>query len=298
MTQASQKIKRSALLLVRAFGKASWLPEGLRRRFVNQLFPLQKAPHESFTVKFRGNSIFLQLDDFIDNRIFFYNKYEEAELDFIRFAAQRYGCGFAVDIGANSGIHTIEMSRVFRHVQAFEPLPSVREKLLKRLDDNGVSNVTVFDFALGSEEGRFDYYVDTESMNRGMGSFDRAHNAAGVVVDAFEVRRGDEVFDSTQEIIDFIKIDVEGWEPEVLIGLIGTIGRCAPVLMFELTKSSVNRPSFNEAFDRLKAEGYNFYFIKHNSKKFQRYSFDLLSVRSLEPAIGGSNYVAIPKDSA
>lgn len=286
-------IHRSILLAARRLGTAQWVPLRARRGVIKRCFPIARAPAETFNISFRGNIIAVSLDDFIDNRIFFYNEYENAELDFIKYSALMYGSSCALDVGANSGIHTLEMSRVFRSVKSFEPFKQVREKLSQRLEVNSINNVFVASYALGSNSGVLDYYANPASINKGMGSFDHNHDLSSIKINSFEIKTGDEAL-SGQPSVDFVKIDVEGWEPEVLLGLIETIRRCLPVLMFELTKSSIAKPSFRTAISELKAEEYRFYEIEKSKKPVSSRTFSLLEVADFTPRTEGTNYAAIP----
>ena len=282
---------RLALQSARIFGKAKWIPKRFRRSLLKWMYPISRAPAESFNIIFRKHTIDVYLQDFIDNRIFFYNEYETAELNFINFAAREHGAELAVDIGANSGIHTLEMSRSFKSVIAFEPYPKVRKKLERRLRQNSIQHVSVHGFALGLEDELLDYYVDTESSNSGMGSFDRNHDPLSTVLDAFEVKMGDAVLVSQQKI-DLVKIDVEGWEPQVILGLRKTVERSRPVIMFEVTPSSLANTLFNEAVTFLKNSEYVFYLLRTPRSIFSK-GFEMIEVTEFSPKSGGSNYVAI-----
>lgn len=130
-----------------------------------------------------------------------------------------------IDIGAHIGTFAVPISRFVARVVAFEPSPETFATLMRNVAQNNCS-VDARNKALGAREGRGS--IEPRS----------ATNAA-----ANSLILGDDVEISTldKEIIhaDFIKIDVEGMEAEVLAGGAGLIGRSLPVVFFELNLSQL-----------------------------------------------------------
>ncbi len=126
-----------------------------------------------------------------------------------------------LDIGAHHGFYTLLASRkvgIQGKVVAFEPSPRERQRLLWHLRLNRCGNVQVEGLALGSYEGKTSLYV-VNGRDTGCNSL-RPPNVAeptGVVrvpvlpLDSYLRRHG-------IEQIDFVKMDVEGAEIEVLYG--------------------------------------------------------------------------------
>lgn len=124
----------------------------------------------------------------------------------------------AVDVGAHIGIWSINMASVFNRVLAFEPVKENYECLKK----NVPSNVITEPFALGSgliDELRIELFPD----NSGKSHIAVNHGKF------IEVRPLD-YYDLN---IDFLKIDVEGYELYVLQGAIDTLNRCKPLVVIE-----------------------------------------------------------------
>jgi FkbM family methyltransferase len=120
----------------------------------------------------------------------------------------------ALDVGAHRGILTKVMAKIFRLVWAFEPGPEY-----SKIERPG--NVLVSRAALGSR-------VCQVSMADGNHNTGQRHvtKALGGSVRMTTLDRC--CFEP-----DFIKIDVEGMEYDVLMGGEDTIRRCRPVVMFE-----------------------------------------------------------------
>ena len=129
--------------------------------------------------------------------------------------------GVAIDGGAHRGIWTRILSDRFAKVYAFEPWT---DNFLKIPD---MGNVTKVNCALGLKEGTF--LMSPGKDNTGQMHFTseiadiRSGNAASVIK-----------LDSLDLDIDFLKLDVEGYELFALPGAKETIERCKPAIMVEM----------------------------------------------------------------
>lgn len=162
--------------------------------------------------------------------------YEPEELEIIRQHCPKDAV-FA-DIGANIGNHSLFALKMLgvRKLIPFEPNPVAIAVLTSNLGLNG-------------ELGRCDL------SHLGLGLSDRAQDGLSMEYDQpktnlgggrmvaggdLRVIRGDEAL--ADETVDFIKIDVEGMEMQVLGGLAGTIARCRPIFFIEVDEQ--NRDAF------------------------------------------------------
>lgn len=131
-----------------------------------------------------------------------------------------------VDVGANIGLYSVHLARLVGpsgRVISFEPDPELVECLRVNCAANAVSNVTVNPCALGSAPGRL--VLSRLTLNSG-------DNHLGTAGDP-TFRRPVEVevvpLDVREPGLrpDFVKIDVQGWELNVLKGMEGIL-RAAP----------------------------------------------------------------------
>lgn len=147
--------------------------------------------------------------------------------------------GVAIDVGANVGAHTLTLANLVGasgRVLAFEPNPAIRKRLQTNIQLNGMSQVSVYAQALAEENGCLQLRVpkagSVESSNPGLASLvalETPHDLVDV-----EVRRGDDVVDDAgMSRLDLIKIDVQGYEMQVLHGLVSTVDRFKPAVLFE-----------------------------------------------------------------
>jgi len=133
----------------------------------------------------------------------------------------------AIDVGAHVGNHTLFFSLMLgMRTIAFEPNPATHALLEANVRENGVGAVCKLrNAAIGSETGRVAVQSASEN-NTGMARV--RPDAAG---DVPLVRLDEELTDEPR--IDIIKIDVEGWELEVLRGAPRVIAVHRPVLYIE-----------------------------------------------------------------
>jgi FkbM family methyltransferase len=144
----------------------------------------------------------------------------------------------AVDAGANKGTYSYFLARLARHVYAFEPNP----KMFKILRRAMAKNVTASPVALSNRSGAAELRIPRQSKggfsNQG-GSLSEAKISKNYKVVAVEARCLDEL---DLGDIGFIKIDVEGFEQEVIDGARETIRRCRPTLLVELEERYTKVP--------------------------------------------------------
>lgn len=159
----------------------------------------------------------------------------------------------SVDAGANRGSYTYFLSRLTKHVYAYEPNPAMRQ-LLKRAV---AENVTVSDVALSDSSGTAEFAVPKTSRSFG-------NNAGSLHVDQLESSNDNlvrfsvptrKLDDENLSNVGFIKIDVEGHEREVLLGAQQLIARDRPVLLMEIMESLIGEEA-NENIHFVERLGY------------------------------------------
>jgi FkbM family methyltransferase len=170
-------------------------------------------------------------------KIIFQNRefYEINTLEFLKLHYKEFH--HVVDIGTNIGNHVLYYCSHLsaKNVICFEPNKTNRETLCKNVELNQFNQlVTVHPYAVGAVNGK-----GTQSNfslgNTGMNRIDKLENEAISDTETIEIRSLDS-FNLQQ--LDFIKIDVEGFEADVLQGAAATILRCKPVLMIEVFENS------------------------------------------------------------
>jgi FkbM family methyltransferase len=171
---------------------------------------------------------------FIEREIYLYGGYErDAIALFLSLCAGRRGT--ILDIGANAGNHSLAFARHFAHVEAFEPNPALWPTFERNVALNAFSNVRLHKVGLGSVAAELPFF-NISNGNEGLGTFvtteqyDEQLEQTGV---AQVVVGDDHLASSGIAGIDAIKIDVQGFEREVFLGLRETLARDRPVIWFE-----------------------------------------------------------------
>ncbi|MDF2765092.1 MAG: hypothetical protein K0S81_2086, partial [Rhodospirillales bacterium] len=227
--------------LLRWLGHQHWIPRG-RDRVLRRLCRPEEAPPLSFTVPFFGAVYSGRLDNFIDWSVFHYGGYARHELlllsDIARALRRLRGQAPAFfDVGANVGNHSLCLAAQGSPVFAFEPFAPVRAQLQRKLQVNPGLTLRVFEFGLADRDALLSFRAPA-GTNVGTGSFEEA----GPEQDGeprLPVRRGDEALAQLDlPPIEILKIDVEGFGPQVLNGLRERIRSDRPVILFELSNRS------------------------------------------------------------
>jgi len=150
-----------------------------------------------------------------------------------------------LDVGANVGNHAIYAASLLNpsRVIPVEPNPPAIRLLRHNVNLNGLSGG--FDFrylgvGLASCKGLAGATTPLDNLG---GTFLSPDNAGTI-----RLERGDALLEG--EEINFIKIDVERMELEVLAGLEQTIGRCRPPIFIEVDDGNLER--FSQTLEYLK----------------------------------------------
>ena len=133
--------------------------------------------------------------------------------------------GLAVDGGAHVGTWSLKLAERFTRVMAFEPAADTYECLALNVQD--YANVETVNAALGDWRGRASLTLEGDKVNTDRENTGARRIAAG---DSFPVMLLDDLHLDT---LDFLKLDVEGYEPSALRGARETLSRCKPVVLFE-----------------------------------------------------------------
>jgi len=176
--------------------------------------------------------------------LLFFGTYEPELRDYFR-SVLRAG-GVAVDVGANVGWHTLLMAQCVGdrgRVLAFEPNPSVRDRLRFHVSLNRLSQVDVFPFALTDRAERLPFNAPAvddahagdgclmvEGPARTPGSVDVDATPFDALLPRLELAR-----------LDLIKIDVEGFEWPALRGAEQAIATFRPHVIFEFIREYLER---------------------------------------------------------
>ena len=222
-----------------------------------------------FNLKYSGD-----LYHYIDNRIYRFGAFEKHILFFIRDMLSKNPQAVFLDIGANVGQHSLFASQYAHTVHAFEPFTPLLDQFKKNRADNQIKNIHIHPVGFGSENAIKAFYKPPEKF-MGCGSFlsdfipDSNKDATMLTV-----VRGDEYLQQHGiSSCELMKIDVEGYEKFVLLGLQNTLKKMRPVILMEITKRMNESFQSVQELKSLLPDDYDFYFIKRktSSEKCGKY---------------------------
>ncbi len=207
-----------------------------------------------------GGEVKASLDDYV-GRAAFYVGDLDPKLTWL--CAQIVQPGDTVlDIGANIGMVTLWLSQLVGQtgqVYAFEPNPELHSILEETLAHNQLDNVCLCPIALGAEQGLLELRIP--KFNTGAASLIRHRDLRDCDVVRVPVRPLSQIVaEEGIESIRLLKIDVEGFEAEVLKGGREVLEEiCPEAILFEFNEN-IDRPvSQQPVLKILRDYGYEFF---------------------------------------
>tara|TARA_B100001996_G_scaffold313167_1_gene255487 strand:- start:1039 stop:1830 length:792 start_codon:yes stop_codon:yes gene_type:complete len=174
--------------------------------------------------KIKNINMFLDFLDPIDRELIINQEYEKKEITILTKLIKNHDIGYFLDIGANCGAYSFNIASQFENLNilAFEPNKEAYEKFNKTLEINlkRFKNIKIFNFGLSDKKSKLKMRSQIKhgyAQTGGSTVTDEKNYENAKVYDAnFEI--GNEILKLTNSNIA-IKIDVEGHEINVLLGL-------------------------------------------------------------------------------
>jgi len=167
-----------------------------------------------------------------------------------------------LDIGANCGFLTLWMSKLVGPqgiVHAFEPNPTLYNSLKTTVAHNRISNVHIHSAALGSFNGTMDLLVP--KGNLGAASLIRNVRQAANTYAVSVMKLDEAISPKSGSRIKLIKLDVEGFELEVLTGARRILEEFHPSAIVFESNEEAQRGEVTPVMRLLKDFGYDFLVI-------------------------------------
>ena len=197
-------------------------------------------------------------------------KKQKEEYNFYKNLIQslHFKYGLIIDVGANVGNKSKLFSKLAKKVLAFEPSPKSFYILKHRFNN---SNVEIFNCALGSVKSTLDFYEVEENL--AYSSLSEKHIKTTVTernVTSFDsIKKNKVIVEKIEDYLRkfgipiYIKIDVEGYEYEVIQGLVTAV----PLISFEANLPEFSQESINciNHLSNISSDNYIFNFATENS---------------------------------
>ena len=171
--------------------------------------------------------------------------------------------GTIIDVGANKGQFAFAASEIFpdANIISFEPVPEVFQELKKNV--SGIKNIQLFNKALGSEVGKIKFYKN---------KYSHASSALPIHKNQTELMPGTSEVEAIEVDVEkledylqqdklagpvLLKLDVQGFEKEVLVGGGSELSKI-DYLLFETSFIEMyeGEPLFDEMHEFVKSKGF------------------------------------------
>lgn len=160
------------------------------------------------------------------------------------------------DVGAHVGFYSLLAQHLGANVEAFEPTPATFALLNQNTAD--APNIRTWNVAVSDREAVLSFYVHdvAHSENNTTNAAAKSSTAQEVTVQGVRL----DAFAERQELRpDFVKIDVEGGEVQVLKGMTELLATAAPTVILEYIPAQ--KAQYAEGLALLDAQGYQAYRI-------------------------------------
>jgi FkbM family methyltransferase len=187
-----------------------------------------------------------------------------------------------LDIGAHIGYYSLMAAKIIKtgEIHAFEPYVDSHELLMENLALNKCKNVETYLMAASNKSEMSKLFIDEK--NKGNNSL---YSQKGCDVITTETIKIDDMF--TGKKVDFVKIDTQGHEIEVLIGMQDVIKNNKLKMIIEYYPYGLRRMGHREIdfFKIINALGFDIYKIKAGAlakiNNFQKFSKSVKSHTNL-----------------
>jgi FkbM family methyltransferase len=148
--------------------------------------------------------------------------------------------GVFVDVGANTGIYTIKAAKHYSNngglVLAIEPFIDVLAVLFHNIQVNNFTNVKLYNFCAAERTGSATLWRNFDKPNS-FGLIQRDKKATSLPTLTVTL---DDLFDwEGLDRLDYLKIDAEGSEQQVLLGAKRIVEKYRPIIQMEININDV-----------------------------------------------------------
>ena len=207
----------------------------------------------------------LEIDDWIQERLFLTGKYENAEISFLKKYIKP---GFTVvDIGANIGLHSLYMCKLVGEqgfVHSFEPFQKNFKSLKRNISLNHFQNIALENIAVSDSASGIEVFYNSDTHNLGAVTMFPENQSYSERVNSITLDHY--AHEKSIKKIDFVKIDIEGGEYPALMGMKKILISHSPILLIEIEPKILSRTPYTEEniINFLSENNYTLYSIDEN----------------------------------
>jgi FkbM family methyltransferase len=211
---------------------------------------------------------------------------EGGEIHFVQDLLRQRPCRCAWDVGANVGFWSVFLAGIeppIERIYAFEPDPTNLHWLRMNQGKNHLDRLVIREVGLSDQAGEATFFADevtgsTGSLEKEADFIGRQYGKARREI-TIGLSTIDQEVQSGAVPPDFMKIDVEGHELNVLMGARRTLADHKPMLILEVTRHH------DEVGDLLTGLGYRL-IDPHSGKPLQRPQFATAAIGTIQAGTG------------
>lgn len=213
---------------------------------------------------------------YLHGRLFYNRRASKLNLEERIFKALPQDVESIIDIGAHIGVYSIYFGSQFpkAKVLAFEPNPQNYFFLTKNLIKNNIKNVRTFQLGIAEKSSIRKFISDKYVTGKGSFCEDKQNHiklrSQKIIEEEIRMCSLDDIL-AVSELtsIDFLKIDTEGFETNVIKGAQKVLHQFDPVLYYEIHGLSKEQKLHDSSYiyDNLKSLGYHVYCLAAGQNK-------------------------------
>jgi len=203
---------------------------------------------------------------------------KNSEIEF--FESIKNNCEIIFDIGCREDINYLKISSG-KKFYLFEPNPisftKCRDKIKQFIESltGNTNRIALYNFGIGNVTDSLDYYQDTQSF------FKRhSHVQSNSIGVPLCIKKFSEFLkENNINLIDFLKIDAEGCEPDILLDDVEFIRNNVKYIQFEWASTWFDRDdniNFADIYNAYR-DDFNFYFLHDKEHPWKECYTDLLT---------------------
>lgn len=155
--------------------------------------------------------------------------------------------GVFMDIGSNIGLISLYVKSKLPNtkIYAFEPGNSQFDLFTKTISTNIISNIQLYNLALGDKDDKVNFYVHDNSESALDGLIDTKRRGKTKSIEVKMMKLDTWWNENNRERVSVMKIDTEGSELLVLRGAKEMIRECNPTIFLEIEESNLKVYPYN-----------------------------------------------------
>jgi len=198
----------------------------------------------------------------VSRRFFWNNCYEKKTLGLWNELSQQINDSLILDIGAHTGVYSLSasVSNKKNVILSFEPFFMNYARMSSNFKLNNINPKNLFLNAVGSSNQIVKLKINTNIHYLSSGG--SILGDKGFELPVQEISIDSFIKNEDKSKVAMIKIDVEGYEPNVIEGMKETISASYPIIFFEC-----NQPNVPESFHQILGKDYLFFEIDDKKQK-------------------------------